>query len=105
MPEVTKESAAADLALLHAWANHKGGIERQDARDALFESIKHRLGPLIDSKPEILTFFTNGTPYGVYPFACPTTHFFTYPLVGVSLFSGIAKTITDALRCPDLGAD
>jgi hypothetical protein len=78
MPEVTKESAAADLSLLHAWANYEGRIERQDARDALFESIKHRLGPLIDSKLEILTFFTNGTPYGVYPFACPTTHFFIY---------------------------
>lgn len=97
---VTKESAAADLALLYTWANHKEGLERQDARDALFESIKHRTGSLIDSKPETLTFFTNGTPYGVYPFACPTTHFFTYPLLGISLFSGIAKTIIDALRCP-----
>ncbi len=98
MPYVSDRAWKDNVRLLRKWANDNDALERENARVSLFETIVAQVGRLLQSRPPTITFFTSGTPYGVYPFDCPTTHLFTYPLLGVNLFLGLAKSLNDAIR-------
>jgi hypothetical protein len=84
---------------LRDWAE-LGGAEREEAKSKLLGTIRSRTGALADASPKSISFFTHGIPYGIYPFRCPTTHFFSKHLVGISVVSGILKSSMRKLRCP-----
>lgn len=93
--ELTEQCADS----LRDWAE-LDGAEREDAKTKLLETIRSRVGSLADASPHSISFFTHGIPYGIYPLRCPTTHFFSEHLVGISVVSGILKSSMRKLRCP-----
>jgi len=55
---------------------------------------------LLDSSDaRSVSFITRGIPYGVMPFRCPTTHYFAFPLLGLSVLTGMLKCQAH-VRCP-----
>src|ERR1700731_2641311 len=87
MPSVSEDEAEQALEWWRCWCV-EGGIERGDARQALLTFLRKQVGPLVNGKVGSISFITRGVPYGVYPFACPTTHHFSYPLLGESVLGG-----------------
>ncbi|PWT84462.1 MAG: hypothetical protein C5B58_04700 [Acidobacteria bacterium] len=73
---------------LRDWAE-LDGIEREEVKSKLLETIRTRIGPLAETTPSCISFFTQGIPYGIHPFRCPTTHFYSKHLVGISVVTGI----------------
>ena len=75
------------------WSN--GSFEeRLQAKKSLLGFLQSRLpAGLIMSRAIIsISFVTDGLPYGALPFACPTTHFFSFPLLGLSVLAGMLKS-------------
>jgi len=99
MPALTAQVLDASADHLRDWAE-LDGIEREEARGKLLETIRTRIGPLADITPSCISFFTQGIPYGIHPFPCPTTHFFSKYLVGISVVTGLLKCFMPKLRCP-----
>ena len=82
------------------WSNGSQD-EREQARKAIMEFVRARLPAwLLDSSDaHSVSFITRGIPYGVMPFGCPTTHYFSFPLLGLSVLSGMLKCQAH-VRCP-----
>jgi hypothetical protein len=99
LPTPPPELSDASGDYLRDWAE-LAGAERDDAKNKLLNLIGSRTGPLAGATPNSISFFTHGIPYGIYPFRCPTTHFFSQHLVGISVVSGILKSSMRKLRCP-----
>jgi hypothetical protein len=99
MPAPTADVLDASADHLRDWAE-LDGIKREEAKSKLMETIRTRIGPLADVTPSCISFFTQGIPYGVHPFRCPTTHFFSKHLVGISVVTGLLKSLMLKLRSP-----
>ena len=75
------------------WSN--GSFEeRLEAKNALVGFLHSRLpAGLISSRAiKSVSFITEGLPYGLLPFTCPTTHFFSFPLLGLGVLAGMLKS-------------
>jgi hypothetical protein len=96
-PPAEMTDASADD--LRDWAE-LDGMEREEAKAKLLQRIRTQIGTLADITPSCISFFTEGIPYGIHPFSCPTTHFFSKHLVGITIVTGILKSLMRKLRCP-----
>jgi hypothetical protein len=94
----------AELDLLkdefRTWSNGAPN-ERQQAKDAILGFIRARLPKALctSSSKSPVSFITRGIPYGVLPFDRPTTHYFSFPRLGLNVVSGMLKCL-DHVRCP-----
>ncbi len=82
------------------WFSNTDSLQRQNASEAIKRFLQARISFLCNARPKTLTFITRGIPYGLLPFRCPTTHLFSFPLLGVSIISGMLKSIRQYLQCP-----
>jgi hypothetical protein len=82
------------------WMNADTGLSRASAWDALKCFLQERLGVLSKGLHVSVSFITRGIPYGLFPLECACTHYFSYPLLGVSIVTGMLKSIRPYLRCP-----
>src|SRR5208283_4665213 len=75
--------------------------EKKQAREAVMQFARARLPVwlLNSSDAKSISFITRGVPYGVLPFHCPSTHYFSFPLLGLSVLSGMLKSQAH-VRCP-----
>lgn len=82
------------------WSNGSQDEKRQ-TREAIMRFARARLPAwLLDSSDaRSISFITRGVPYGVLPFRCPSTHYFSFPLLGLSVLSGMLKSQAH-VRCP-----
>jgi hypothetical protein len=99
LPRVTDEEVESTAEQLRSWANDSG-LDKENAKQEVLGFIKGRLGPLQTARPDSVSFITSGIPYGLYPFRCPTTHFLSYPLLGVGVLNGMVKSLNNARRSP-----
>jgi hypothetical protein len=99
MPYVSEDVAEEAIGDLRIWGS-ESGLAKDDAKESLLEFIKRQVGRLSTDAVKSITFITRGVPYGVFPFRCPTTHLFSYPLLGVYTLSGMLKSLCNHLRCP-----
>lgn len=86
-----------DLDLLkEEWRSWSNGSfeERLQAKKTLIGFLHPRLpAGLITSRAiKSVSFITDGLPYGMLPFTCPTTHFFSFPFLGLSVLAGMLKS-------------
>src|SRR5258708_13090286 len=75
--------------------------EKKQAKEAILDFVRSRLpeGLLSSSSLRSVSFITRGVPYGLVPFRVPATHYFSFPLLGVSVLSGMLKGQAH-VRCP-----
>jgi hypothetical protein len=99
MPPTSEAEVEHALQSWRCWSS-ASGIEKANAREALFAFLKKKLQPLVNGNLESVSFITRSFPYGIYPFTCPTTHDFSDPFLGENVLGGIMKTIQTRLRCP-----
>lgn len=100
IPRATKEEVEEVQEYLRSWISGISSLEREDGKNILFSIIEQRLGKLICHPVESISFITRGIPYGIYPFTCPTTHYFSVPSLGLSIIKGMLKSNYYYLRCP-----
>jgi len=83
-----------------SWSNDSFE-EKQRAKGALIDFLQSRLpaGLLASRTIKSVSFITRGLPYGILPFHCPTTHFFSFPLLGLNVLAGMLKS-QELFRCP-----
>lgn len=98
--EVTDEELDFLKNKSRTWSNGSHD-EKQQAREALTQFARARLPVQLveSSNAQSISFITRGVSYGVLPFHCPTTHYFSFPLLGLSVLSGMLKCQT-RMRCP-----
>ena len=82
------------------WSNGSQDEKRQ-ARELSCHSLAqdYPLDCSTLSDARSISFITRGVPYGVLPFRCPSTHYFSFPLLGLSVLSGMLKSQAH-VRCP-----
>ena len=99
MPAVPDDLGREKDEQLRKWAV-ASGYEKDEAKDGLLGFIREQLGALATSKVASISFITREVAYGIYPLSCPTTHYFSFPLLGVNVLNGMVKTQNPTLRCP-----
>lgn len=97
---VSKSEGETLKTQFHVWSNNPHE-QRIEAKEFILRFAKARLPKelLNSSVVESISFVTSGFPYGILPFPCPTTHYFEFPLLGLSVLSGMLKS-QDMFRCP-----
>ena len=100
LPKVTSDQVKTFSDLHHRWMSAAVAWEREDALKRMKSYINDQLGGLCQAKPSSISFISTGIPYGLWPFECPTTHFFCYPTLGVNIIAGMLKSCRRYLRCP-----
>ena len=98
IPSVSNNELDSLRDALRVWANSN---QPDRANTAVLEFIQSRLPPrlITASKLKSISFITKGVPYGILPFNCPTTHYFSFPLLGVAVLAGMLKS-HDIHLCP-----
>jgi hypothetical protein len=99
MPPLSKDQVDEALEWWRIWGT-QNGTDKEDAQQALLGFLRRQLGPLVTAAVGSISFFTRGLPYSLYPFTCPTTHHFSFPLLGESVLGGMMTTLRPRLRCP-----
>ena len=100
IPAVSKETVDWFWDQQRTWMNSSSGAGRNEAWNSMRHFIERQLGNICTDTFNSVSFMTRGVPYGLWPFRFPTTHYFTYPILGVNIITGMQKSCRQYLRCP-----
>jgi hypothetical protein len=101
IPEVSEDEIDSLKEEFREWSNSKQTLEADQCRDRVLDFLKSRLptGFIAASGVNSVSFVTRGVPYGMLPFNCPTTHYFSFSLLGLNVLTGMLKS-QENFRCP-----
>ena len=103
LPPSSREETDEFWELQHLWmSSQTPSINRQTALERMLAILKGKLGILPYAAVTSFSFISSGLPYGLYPLDVPSTHFLSYPLLGVSIVTGMLKSKRPVLRCPSV---
>lgn len=99
--KMTQEEAHEAKEFYYKWSTGEFDIDRHDSKLKLFEILRSRLKSILNVNAETISFVSHGIPFGILPFLCPTTHYFSFPgQLGLSIMRGIMKTVLGYPRVP-----
>lgn len=99
LPETDYDEVKHFRELFRVWMQTKDSLERESAKNSILSLISGKLGLLSNINASTISFITRGIPYGIHPFACPTTHYFSHRLLGLQILLGMLKTQFPHLGC------
>lgn len=99
IPSASREDVLEVHDHMRIWATADSYLDRTQAKNSLFSILKTRLSKLALINSKSISFITEGIPYGILPFNCPTTHYFHFPLLGLNIIRGMMKSKLPNLHC------
>lgn len=100
IPPPSKAAIELCEELLVAWDAAADPITRENARDGVFSILSASVEHLLrGTKLSHIVFFTNGLPYGILPFDCPTAHMWMHRDLGIQLLRGFCSSHTPESAC------